>query len=80
MSVLGQHNVSYSTVKKWLAYFKCVNTNTDDEQCSGRPSMSLTDGNITKPEATVDSDWHVSVRYVAKTIGANCGSAETMYV
>jgi len=55
-AVLGQHNVSYSTVKKWVAHFKCGNSSTDDEPRSGRPSTYMSDDNITK------------MRYVAKTM------------
>jgi len=76
-AVLGQHNVSYSTVKKWVAHFKCGNSSTYDEPRSGRPSTFMSDDNITKAEAIVQSDRHVTVRYVAKTIGVSYGSAET---
>ena len=62
-AVLGQHSVSYSTVKKWVAHFKC-NSSTDDEPRSGRPSTSVSDDNITKAEAIVQSDRRVTVRYV----------------
>ena len=76
-AVLGHHNVSYSTVKKWVAHFKC-NSSTDDEPRSGRPSTSVSDDNITKAEAIVQSDRRVTVRYVAKTVGVSYGSAETI--
>jgi len=76
-AVLGQHSVSYSTVKKWVAHFKC-NSSTDDEPRSGRPSTSMSDDNITKAEAIVQSDRRVTVRYVAKTVGVSYGSAETI--
>jgi len=41
-AVLGQHNVSYSTVKKWVAHFKCGNSSTGDEPRYRRPSTSVT--------------------------------------
>ena len=79
-AVLGQHSVSYSTVKKWVAHFKCGNSSTDDEPRSGRPSTSMSDDNITKAEAIVQSDGRVTVRYVAKTIGVSYRSAETILI
>jgi len=77
-AVLGQHSVSYSTVKKWIAHFKCGKSSTDDEPRSGGPSTSMSDDNITTAEAIVQSDRRVTVRYVAKTIGVSYGSAETI--
>jgi len=38
----------------------------------------MSDDNITKAEAIVQSDWRVTVRYVAKTIGVSYRSTETI--
>jgi len=43
---LGEHAPSYSTVKKWVAQFKCGDFFTCDAPCSGRPKT------VTTPEVT----------------------------
>lgn len=75
-AVLGQDSVSYSTIKKWAAHFKCGRSSTEDETRSGRPSTSVTDENIARAEAIVNSDRRVTVHFVAEKIGVSFGSAE----
>ena len=39
---------SRKKVEKWFADFKCVRTNTDDAELSGRPKSAVVPENITK--------------------------------
>ncbi|GFW41620.1 HTH_48 domain-containing protein [Trichonephila clavipes] len=61
-SVYGGFAPSFTTVKFWVAEFKCGRKSLGDDERSGRPNTTTTDGNIAKVHQMVLDDHRIKVR------------------
>jgi len=65
----GEHALSLSTVRRWIAKFKDGETQVDDRPRSGRPREAVTQEKIAKVKELVTNDRHITTQILEDEIG-----------
>ena len=78
IQTLGKDAPFYSMVKKWVAEFKKGKEDVTDESRAGRPVDVVTDEQSKAVHRALMSDRRVTTRKLAKTLGINKGSIQTI--
>jgi len=63
---LGEHAPSYSTVKNWVAQFKCGDFSTCDASCPGRPKTVNNPESIEQTHKLILEDRRITAKSVAE--------------
>jgi len=66
---LGEHAPSYSTVKNWVAQFKCGDFSTCDTPRPGRPKTVTTPEIIDQIHEPILEDRRISAKSITKQLG-----------
>jgi [histone H3]-lysine36 N-dimethyltransferase SETMAR len=65
----GEHALSLSTVRRWIAKFKDGETQVNDKPRSGRPREAVTQEKIAKVKELVTNDLHITTQILEDEIG-----------
>jgi len=65
----GEHALSLSTVRRWVAKFKDGETQVDDRPRSGRPREAVTQEKIAKVQELITNDPHITTQILEDEIG-----------
>ena len=74
VNTYGSKAYSLRTVERWVASFKNGKSNLNDEFRSGRPVTACTNANIEFIEQIIDSNPHVSYRYLEEFTSMSRGT------
>jgi transposase len=66
---LGKHAPTYTTIKNWVAQFKCSNFSTCDVPCPGRPKTLTTPDIINQIHKLILEDQRISAKSIAEQMG-----------
>ena len=65
----GEHALSLSTVRRWVAKFKDGETQVDDRPRSGRPREAVTQEKIAKVQELITNDPHITTQILEDEVG-----------
>ncbi|XP_045178077.2 protein GVQW3-like [Mercenaria mercenaria] len=74
--IYGHHEVSYSTVTRWISHFKSGREQLQDLPRSGRPKSVTTDKYVKKIKQLLEKDARLTLRELARLTGI---SSERVY-
>jgi len=75
---LGEHAPSYSTVKKWVAQFKCGDFSTCDAPHPGRPKTVNTPETVDQIHELLLEDGRISAKSIAEQLGISLVRVESI--
>ena len=71
----GESCLALRSVRWWCSEFENGRENLNDNECAGRPRVSVTDHNTACVGAMVKTDWQVCIKDIAQELDISSGSA-----
>ena len=78
VTVYGDNAPQYATVAKWQTCFQCGQTSLDDDERSGRPSLSEEPGIAAQLEALVLEDRRITIEAIVQKIHVSHGAVQNI--